>query len=320
MIRIGVDLAGSEQGPAEVVAGAKSALEAGGMEITLVGPRPFPDGTPPPGLRFVETEFAIPMGDKVNRDLLRRPGSSLFQLVRMAREGAVDAVLSGGNTACFVALATSLLDTVPGVDRPGIALTLPKMSGATILIDVGANTAAVAEHLAAYGVMGASLFEALFETAGPSVGLLSVGHEESKGSDLTRKAHAMLKDRPDVNFIGNIEGHDIFSDRVDVAVTDGFTGNCLLKSLEGMVEFVSSFIAARFAEKNFSAGSEAGTLLREQFRRLEFSEHSGGFLMGVNGVCVIIHGRSGADAHRTAIIRARDAVSRNLVGRLKSGL
>lgn len=319
MIRIGVDLAGSEQGPGAVVEGARLAQAEGGMELYLVGPRDCLPGGPPEGMHFIETESAVPMGDKVNRDLLRRQGSSLFQLVRLLRDGSLDAALSGGNTACFVALATSLLDTVPGVDRPGIALTLPKVTGSTVLIDAGANTAAAPEHLDAYGVMGASLAQALFATARPAVGLVNVGHEEGKGNELTRRAYQLLAAREGLNFIGNVEGHDLFSERVDVAVTDGFTGNCILKSIEGMAEDMAAYIAAR--RSGTRAGRGAGSdLLRDLSRRGDFSEHSGGFLLGVNGLCVIIHGRSGAAAHRTAIIRAREAAGGDLLGRLKTGL
>ncbi|HNQ36180.1 MAG TPA: phosphate acyltransferase, partial [bacterium] len=155
MIRIAVDLAGSEQGPAAVLAGARKArAEAPDLEITLVGPR---TGLSEPELaefKYLEAPVAIPMCEKVTRELLRNPDSSLFKIVRLVKEGEADAAVSGGNTACFVALATSMLGTIPGVDRPGIAIFLPKLNGSTILLDAGANTATSAEHLVSYAVMG----------------------------------------------------------------------------------------------------------------------------------------------------------------------
>lgn len=322
MIRIAVDLAGSEKGAAEVVEGACRAVESGGFEVMLVGPGSLlPERSLPAGVVHHEAPGAVPFHEKVSRELLRQPETSLFQIVRMVKEEKAGAAVSGGNTACFVALATTILGPLAGADRPGIAILLPRISGqATVLIDAGANTACSAGHLHDYGVMGSFLFQCLFNKQSPRVGLVNVGQEEGKGSQLTRQAYELLRQDPRIDFIGNIEGHDLFGDRADVAVTDGFTGNCMLKAIEGALEDSTAFLRARLAGQGLEPGGTLAPALEESFRRSDFAEHSGGFLMGVNGTCLIIHGRSTAEAHRTAILRARDAVANNLIGRQRQGL
>ncbi len=317
MTRIAVDLAGSEKGAHEVIAGAKMALQEKGLEITLVGDPKLLKEEDFSLFSFVPAPLAIPTTEKVSRELLRNSQSSLFQIVRLVKEGKVDAAVSGGNTACFVALATSLLGTIPGVDRPGIAIFLPKTSGSTILIDAGANTACVSHHLVSYAIMGSALSQAIFEIKEPRVGLLNVGSEGNKGNDLYRETYNLLKEERRINFVGNVEGYDLFKPDVDVAVVDGFTGNCLLKAAEGVAEDFAVFLKEEFLRKNLSQ-NEAVLEIQSRFeRRADFAEYSGGFLMGVPGICVIIHGRSGAEAHRKAIIRARDAVEHNLILKLK---
>ena len=318
MIRVAVDLAGSEKGAREVLAGAKLALQENNLEITLVGQRKGLEERDLEGFSFVEAPLAIPMSEKVSRELLRNPQSSLFQIVRLLKEGRVDAAVSGGNTACFVALATTMLGTIPGVDRSGIAIFLPKVSGSTVLIDAGANTACVSDHLVSYAVMGSYLYQAIFGAEKPRVGLLNVGSEETKGSDLYRETHTLLKNEPRINFIGNVEGHDIFHPEVDVVVADGFTGNCILKAAEGVAEDFAAFLKEEVSDKNL-ADDEAVSEIQSRFmRRADFAEYSGGFLMGVAGLCVIIHGRSGAEAHRKAILRAKEAAEHNLISSLKA--
>ncbi|MFH0795513.1 MAG: phosphate acyltransferase PlsX [Candidatus Omnitrophota bacterium] len=316
MVRVAIDLAGSEKGAREVLSGAKAALNDGGLEITLVGQRAAVAGEDLSVFSFVEAPLAIPMAEKVTRELLRNPDSSLFQIVRLVKEGKVDAAVSGGNTACFVALATSLLGTVPGVDRPGIAIFLPKTSGSTILIDAGANTTTISKHLVSYAIMGSYLYRAIFKKENPRVGLLNVGEEETKGNDLYREAHTLLKTNPKITFIGNVEGHDILEPKVDVVVADGFTGNCILKTIEGVAEDFAGFLKQEVTKKGLDKDPEIAELVSGSVRRADFAEHSGGFLMGVEGICIIIHGRSAAEANRKAILRAKEAVTQNLMSNL----
>ncbi|MBU2495877.1 MAG: phosphate acyltransferase PlsX [Candidatus Omnitrophota bacterium] len=316
MIRIAVDLSGSEKGPAEVLNGAILARQEGNLEIILVGQSSAVAGKDLAGCSFLEAPLAIPMSEKVSRELLRNQDSSLFKIVRLVQEGKADAAVSGGNTACFVALATTLLGTIPNVERSGIAIFLPKMSGTTILIDAGANTATVSKHLISYAVMGNFLHQAIFNSEKPGIGLLNVGEEETKGSDLYRETHLLLKEDRRLNFIGNIEGHDIFDPKVDVVVADGFTGNCILKTIEGVVEDFASFLKREIVKKGLEDEPAVAEILGKFLQRGDFAEYSGGFLMGVSGLCVIIHGRSGAEAHRKAILRARDAAAGNLMSRL----
>jgi len=316
MIRVAVDLSGSEKGPAEVLDGAILARQEGNLEIILVGQSSAVAGKDLAGCSFLEAPLAIPMSEKVSRELLRNQDSSLFKIIRLIQEGKADAAVSGGNTACFVALATTILGTIPNVERSGIAIFLPKMSGTTILIDAGANTATVSKHLVSYAVMGSYLHQTLFGSEKPKIGLLNVGEEETKGSDLYRETHLLLKQDRRLNFIGNVEGHDIFDPKVDVIVTDGFTGNCILKTVEGVAEDFASFLKEEIVKKGLEHEPAVAEILGKFLRRGDFAEYSGGFLMGVSGLCVIIHGRSGAEAHRKAILRARDAAAGNLMSRL----
>ncbi len=320
MIRVAVDLAGSEKGAEAVIAGARKALEAEDLEIMLVGPR----SSLPPGenlkearLSFVEAPTVIPMGEKVNRDLFRKRDSSLFQIVALIKEGKADAAVSAGNTACFVALAITLLETISGVDRPGIAIFLPKISGITILIDAGANTAPEPAHLLSYARMGAYLYQAMFNTDRPRVGLLNVGHEETKGNILCQQTSALLKAAGKLNFVGNVEGVDLFNPEVDVVVTDGFTGNCILKACEGILEDSTAFWKSAIRESALENDPRAEHLTAIISRRADFAEHTGGLLMGVRGLCTITHGRSGEEAHYKSILRARHAAKNNLIGKLQ---
>ncbi|MFH2069366.1 MAG: phosphate acyltransferase PlsX [Candidatus Omnitrophota bacterium] len=319
LIRIAVDLSGSEKGPGEVLDGAMLARQEGNLEIILVGQSSAVSGKELAGCSFLEAPLAIPTSEKVSRELLRNQDSSLFKIVRLVQEGKADAAVSGGNTACFVALATTLLGTIPNVERSGIAIFLPKISGTTILIDAGANTATVSKHLVSYAVMGSYLHQALFGSEKPKIGLLNVGEEETKGSDLYREANLLLKQDRLLNFIGNIEGHDIFSPKVDVVVADGFTGNCILKTVEGVTEDFASFLKGEIVKKGLEHEPDVAEILGKFIRRGDFAEYGGGFLMGVSGLCVIIHGRSGAEAHRKAILRARDAIAGNLMPHLRQG-
>jgi len=317
LIRVAVDLSGSEKGPAEVLDGAILARQEGNLEIILVGQSSAVAVKDLAGCSFLEAPLAIPMSEKVSRELLRNQDSSLFKIVRLVQEGKADAAVSGGNTACFVALATTLLGTIPNVERSGIAIFLPKMSGTTILIDAGANIATVSKHLVSYAIMGGYLHQALFGSEKQRIGLLNVGEEETKGSDLYRETHLLLKQDQRLNFIGNVEGHDIFGPKVDVVVADGFTGNCILKTIEGVTEDFASFLKGEIVKKGLEHEPAVAEILGKFLRRGDFAEYSGGFLMGVSGLCVIIHGRSGAEAHRKAILRARDAVAGNLISHLQ---
>ena len=317
-LRIAVDLCGSEKGPAEVLEGAILARQEGNLEIILVGQRSAVAEKNLEGCSFLEAPLAIPFSEKVSRELLRNQDSSLFKIVNLVKENRADAAVSGGNTSCFVALATTLLGTIPGVERSGIAIFLPKVSGDTILIDAGANTATVSKHLVSYGMMGGFLHQAIYNSEKPKIGLLNVGEEESKGSDLYREAHLLLKQDQRLNFIGNVEGHDIFTPKVDVVVADGFTGNCILKAIEGVTEDFASFLKEEIIGKKLENEPAVAEILGNFIRRSDFAEYSGGFLMGVSGLCVIIHGRSGAEAHRKAILRARDAAAGKLISRLRS--
>jgi len=272
-----------------------------------VGPRPVVEGEleragPPAGsIEVVDAPEVVDMGEKVSRATLKKR-SSIQVGVELVRDGAADGFFSAGNTAACWTIARMMLGTLEEVDRPALAAILPNMTGRTVLLDVGANAQCKARHLEEFAVMGNAYTREVFRTQRPRVGLMSMGEEESKGSELTREVHDVLKGSS-LNFIGNVEGHDIFTGRVDVIVTDGFTGNVALKASETLAE---SIIHLLREELSRTLVTRLGALLslpafRAVRRRIDPSEYGGAPLLGVKGCCVIGHGRSDAVAIKHGI-------------------
>jgi glycerol-3-phosphate acyltransferase PlsX len=218
-------------------------------------------------------------------------------------EGKADGMISAGNTGAVMTTAKIVLGALEGVDRPAIAQVFPTSKGtATVLLDVGANVDCKAHHLVEFAVMGETYYRVMFGVERPRVGLLSIGQEEHKGNDLTREALPLLKQLP-ANFIGNVEGRDLYNGRVEVIVCDGFIGNVALKISEGAIEAISSLLKEAFAS---SMSSKVGYVLaRKAFKnfkkRVDYSEYGGAPLLGVKSVCIICHGGSNANAIKNAI-------------------
>lgn len=306
-MRVAVDAMGGDFAPREVVAGAVAAArEDRGLEVLLVGKEPrvraelaaLPDV--PDRVRVIDAPDVIEMADSPVESLKKRPGSSILRAMRLVAEGEASSCVAAGSTGAAVAAAMMCLPRLKGVKRPGIAVPFPasNRTGACLVIDVGANPACRPEHLLQYAVMGSNYFRAAFGEPAPRVALLSIGEEEGKGNQLVKDATRLLKSAP-IRFIGNAEGKDLFRGGCEVAVTDGFVGNIILKSTEGFAEFLLSLLKEKLPP-------EHRAILGELARRVDYAEFGGAPLLGMAGTVMICHGRS----DRRAIANAVRAAAR----------
>jgi glycerol-3-phosphate acyltransferase PlsX len=324
---IALDAMGSDRAPAPEVEGAVAAARELGVKVLLVGLEPqlrqALDAYPAAqraNIEIVPATEVITMEDKAVRAVRTKRNSSVHVCARLVKSGQADGLVSAGNTGAVMATSKLVLGSLVGVQRPALATVIPTAGGrAAILIDVGANVDCRPEHLEQFAVMGEIYSRVVLGepraagAAGPRVGLLSIGEEEIKGNDLTREAFALLRQLP-LNFIGNVEGRDIFQGNVEVIVCDGFVGNVALKISEGLVETIRSLLRELL---NSSLPSRLGYLLaRPAFaafkKRLDYSEYGGAPLLGVRGIVIICHGRSSAKAIKNAIRVAADSASRQI--------
>src|SRR5262245_12058951 len=294
--RVAVDALGGDHGLKVVVAGALAACRDLGLRILLVGPRePLARELAGAGgsalpIEIVDAPEAVGMGERVTRATLKRR-SSIQVGLELVRDGAADAFFSAGNTAACWAIAKLVLGTLEEVDRPALAAVVPRVQGRTVLIDVGANANCKARQLEEFAVMGDVYASAVLHIESPRIGLMSMGEEETKGNELTKEVHEVLKGSA-LNFIGNVEGRDVFNGKVDVIVMDGFTGNVVLKACESLAE--SLFLLLREELSRTAFRRMWAWLSRNAFRairkRTDPSEYGGAPLLGVRGCCVIGHG------------------------------
>lgn len=265
-------------------------------------------------VRIIDTTESVGMGEPAAAALRRKPRASIRLAAEAVRDGEAAALFSAGHTGATVMAALAAFGRMPFVDRPALATIIPTRKGPAVLLDAGATVECRPQHLVQFAVMGAAYARVVLGCEAPRVGLLSVGTEEGKGNELTREAHQLLKSAP-VIFVGNVEGRDVYAGDVDVIVCDGFTGNVTLKISEGLVETVEHLL---HAELSSTFGTRVGYLLSRQAfrrfrRRVDVSEYGGAPLLGLNGLCVVGHGRSSAKAVRNAVAMAARFVSQGLV-------
>jgi len=307
---------GGDRGAAEIVAGALEA-RGYGIEPILFG-RP---GLETGGLELRETTEEIGMHEKPAEAVRAKPGSSLVASVRAVAAGEADAVVSAGNTGAMLAAGLLELRRLPGVLRPAIAVPIPSERGPSVLIDAGANADARPEHLLQFATMGAVFAQEILGIASPQVRLLSIGEEAEKGNQLALEAHALLA-ASDLNFAGNAEGRDILVGAADVLVTDGFTGNVALKTVEGTIRTLLEALREEIAAT--ATGKLGGMLIRPAARRLRHrldpDTYGGAYLLGLCGLAVIAHGNSSRTAIANAIRLAARGVDHDVVGRLAARL
>lgn len=322
---IAVDAMGGDYAPAEIVKGAALGSKLHDVDVILVGdeaaikhhlPAEFAGSSK---ISIHHTDEVIRMDEHIDAIRTKR-NASVVVAASLVREGRADAMVSVGNTAAAMAVATLKLGRIRGIDRPAIATVAPGKDGPTILLDAGAVADCTPENLLQFAIMGSIYAEKVFGISNPRVGLLSIGEEKSKGNELTRAAHELLASSS-LNFLGNVEGRDLFTSVVDVFVADGFTGNVVLKVAEGTAEYVS-FILKDYIRSNPLAWIPA--LLFMPFikiakkKRLDYSEHGGAPLLGLDGVCIIGHGRSNAYAVTNAVRAAKEAVQGDVVSTIRN--
>jgi len=325
-MKIAVDAMGGDFGPGVAVEGAVQASREWDVDILLVGAeslvkREFDRlGARSPRVTIIDAPESIGMGDGVF-SLRRKRRSSIRIGAELVKAGQAEAMVSMGNTAAVVYISRKVLGALRGVNKPALALLVPAEGGLTLLLDVGANANCQPEDLEQFARMGKVFMEQVLGLRDPRVWLMSIGEEESKGNDLTKQAFDRLAAAP-LNFIGNVEGKDLYAGKADVVVSDGFTGNVALKVSEGVVERLFA-LARREIRGDFLA--KIGFLLMKRnlkrlIRRVDYAEFGGAQLLGLNGVCIIGHGRSNAQAVKNGIRLAKDFVVRRVQDRIREEL
>lgn len=320
-VTIALDAMGGDRGPDVVVPAALSVLERDdsvrlvlvGLEEVLQKAQAEADDRYGKRLSFVIATEVVAMDESPVDALRRKKDSSMRRSIELVKEGDADACVSAGNTGALMATAKYVLKTLPGIDRPAIISSVPSFNGRTYMLDMGANVGCTAEQLLQFGLMGSVIAEDMLEKERPAIGLLNIGQEDMKGNETVREAGQLLAESG-LNYIGFVEGDQIFSDEVDVVVSDGFVGNVALKTMEGLASLVGSFLKEEFNRNTLRQlqGLGAQSALDALRRRLDSRRYNGATLVGLNGIVVKSHG--GADhlafenAVQTAIVEARKGV------------
>jgi len=319
MIKIALDAMGSDNCPAADVEGAVIAAREFNYQIILVGDkdliekeldrhRPIPDS-----ISIQHAPEVIGMHEQPVLSVRRKKQSSIVILANLAKEKKVDAIVSAGNTGAMVCAATLKCKLLPGIERAGIGVVMPTLKGAALMIDAGANIDAKPKHLVQYAIMGSAYSQYILNNASPRVGLLNVGEEESKGTGFLKEAFGLLEPSG-LNFIGNMEGRDIFTGDCDVIVCDGLVGNVALKVSESIAHALTEILKRSL---NSSLASRLGALLSKKalysFKsKMDYTEYGGAPLLGINGICIICHGSSTPKAIKNAIRVAGEEVIKNV--------
>lgn len=316
-MRVALDAMGGDYAPQACVAGAVLALqEFRNIEkLFLVGDEGAvraeldKHGCRDPRVEVVHTTQVVEMSESAVEAVRRKKDSSIARAVDLVKHGQADAVVSAGHTGAAVAATTIKLRTLEGVDRPGIAAVLPTETNLCVLIDAGANTDARPEHMLQYAIMGAVFSRDVLGYQNPAIGLMSIGGEDVKGSEFTKDIFKLLR-ASGLNFRGNIEGHDLFQNPVEVILCDGFTGNVVLKSCEATAEAVFHWLKNELMRTpmRIAGAALAKGAFRTIKRKTNYEEYGGSPLLGVDGICIIAHGSSSAKAIKNAIRVALESI------------
>lgn len=309
-MKIGLDIMGGDFAPKAAIDGAILAakLLPESQKLVLIGDEGIAvehiekAGEDPAFFEFVHAPDVIGMGEHPTKAIAQKPNSSISRGFQLLKEGVIDSFSSAGSTGAMMVGAVFSVKTIPGVLRPAIATRVPKVkSGSGLLLDIGANADCKPEMLPQFGLLGSLFVEHVYGVVNPTVALLNIGEEPEKGNHLTMAAHPLMRDHKRLNFIGNIEGRDVFDDRVDVIVTDGFTGNVVLKLAE-------SFYVMTL-KKGFKDAF---------FERFNYEQHGGSPILGVNAPVVIGHGISNPEAIKNMILLSRNMIETNIVGKINA--
>ncbi len=317
-MKIVVDAMGGDHAPRVVIEGAVAAVKEYNTQVILVGDegqiKSWLKKSKYTGNDIIihHTTEVIEMGESAATSVRRKRDSSIVVGVNLVKDGVGDAFFSAGNTGAVVCAGTLGLGLLPGIERPGIAIVTPALKGVSLIIDVGANIDPKPSQLLQYGIMGAAYFRYILNHENPTVGLLNIGEEEAKGTGFIKETYELLE-KSGLNFVGNVEGKDLFSGKCNVILSDGFVGNVALKVMESVVETMQVFLKRHLLSSN-PLGKLGLIFLKPSFKRfkkdLDYSEYGGAPLLGVNGVVIIGHGRSNARAIKNAIRVAKEEVER----------
>jgi glycerol-3-phosphate acyltransferase PlsX len=326
-ICLAIDAMGGDFGPAVNVPGSLAAARETGAAIILVGDesairrelecRPHADVS----VEIVHTTQIAGMAEKPSEILRRKKDSSLQVAFRLVRDGRAHGVVTAGNSGAALACGMFILGRISGVDRPALATILPTLRGPIVLTDVGANADCKPYNLVQFGLMGGVLAEYVLNIPKPKVGILSIGEEEGKGNALTKEAYALLKGSS-LNFVGNVEGRDLYTGNTDVVVCDGFTGNVVLKLSEGLGSALASMLKTELKK---SVWSRLGTLIslpafRRFWKKIDYAEYGGAPILGLNGIAMVCHGASNARAITTALQQAATFAQKDANAHIVQGL
>jgi glycerol-3-phosphate acyltransferase PlsX len=312
-MRIAIDAMGGDNAPDAIISGTLESIESlsENDELILVGPTEviephLPSRKTREGVvSVVDAPEVIGMGETPIESLRRKPKSSIAVLAKLAKRGQADAVISAGNTGACVAAFQMRMRNSPGVIRPGIAVVFPTLEGPVIVCDVGANIACKPIHLYQYAAMTSIYARDVLAIENPRVGLMSIGQEDAKGNEIVKKARRLIKSDANLNFIGNIEGRDIFQGGCDVAVCDGFVGNVVLKVTEGLVDGLFRAIKHELFAEKLRLALKFKPVIARIYRKYDYNEYGGAPLLGVNGTAVICHGSSQSRTIRNAILASK---------------
>ncbi|MEC5422729.1 phosphate acyltransferase PlsX [Virgibacillus sp. C22-A2] len=322
-MRLAIDAMGGDHAPKEIVLGAMDAVsQIDNLHITLIGDenkiRAYV--TDEKNIDIIHTEEVITSEDEPVRAVKRKKNASLVLMAQEVKENRADACISAGNTGALMSAGLFVVGRIPGIDRPALSPTLPTIDGkGFLLLDVGANVDAKADHLVQYAIMGSIYTEKVRAVSNPTVGLLNVGTEDGKGNDLTKKAFAQMKNAP-INFIGNVEARDLLNGAADVVVTDGFSGNIALKTIEGTAMTMFSMLKDTFMSsmKTKIAAGMVKKDLKELKNKLDYSEYGGAGLFGLAAPVIKAHGSSNRRAVYSAIKQACHMVEYNVTETIKN--
>jgi phosphate acyltransferase len=326
--RIAVDAMGGDNAPAAVVRGAIEARSSQ-CELVLVGQTEVIErevqaagASLGSDLRLVDAREVVYMNDSPSVVVRRKRASSQAIAIELVKSGEVDAAVSAGNSGAMMALALVILGRTSGVERPAIAAELPIDKGKMVLLlDAGANVDCSPENLLQFGLMGSEFYECVHATPHPKVALLNIGEEEGKGNAAAREAAELLK-ASTINFVGNVEGSHMLTGEVDVVVCDGFVGNIALKVAEGTVDVMRNILRSEFERSRWrrALGAISRPVFRDLTLRTSYEQYGGAPLLGVDGVCIVSHGRSSYRAIASAIREAEDAVLNGVVAKIRTAI
>jgi glycerol-3-phosphate acyltransferase PlsX len=312
-MRIAIDAMGGDNAPDEIIAGTLESIESLSEddELILVGPEEIIEAQLPSlksrqgAISVVHAPDIIAMDEVPIETLRKKPKSSIAVLAKLAKRGQADAVISAGNTGACVAAFQMRMRNLSGVNRPGIAVVFPTPEGPVVICDVGANIACRPIHLYQYGVMASVYSKHLLGIENPRVGLMSIGAEDAKGNEVVKKARELMKSDSNINFVGNIEGRDIFEGTCEVVTCEGFVGNVILKLTEGLVDGLFKAIKYELMEEKLRLAMKFKHIMKRIYKKYDYNTYGGALLLGVNGTALICHGASESRTIRNAICASK---------------